>query len=101
LIDIAPLEENADPARDARAIARELKKYDEALFRKPRWLVFNKTDLVQDPDARIKRILRSLRWTGPWFKVSALTGEGTREVAAAVHRFLSSRSEKPRRRRAA
>jgi GTP-binding protein len=101
LIDIAPLQEEADPARDARAIARELKKYDEALYRKPRWLVFNKTDLVPDAEARIRRVLRSLRWSGPWFKISALTGEGTREVSSAVHRFLSSGSERPGRRRAA
>ena len=38
LVDIAPLDEDADPARDARALAQELKKYDEALYRKPRWL---------------------------------------------------------------
>src|SRR5919206_152790 len=37
-----------DPAANARAIAAELKKYDESLYRKPRWLVFNKIDAVQD-----------------------------------------------------
>ena len=31
-----------DPARDARVIAAELKKYGQGLERKPRWLVFNK-----------------------------------------------------------
>src|SRR4249920_1798721 len=46
LVDIAPLDEGADPARDAKAIAQELKKYDAALYRKPRWLVFNKIDLA-------------------------------------------------------
>jgi len=89
LVDIAPLEEDADPARDARAIARELKKYDPALFRKPRWLVFNKADLAEDADRRIARILRALRWKQPWFKVSALTGEGCREVCQAIARELA------------
>ena len=90
LIDIAPFDDSADPVRGARAIARELKKYDQALYRRPRWLVFNKIDLAPDADVRIARTLRALRWRGPWFKVSALSGEGCREACSAVHRFLST-----------
>jgi GTP-binding protein len=37
IIDIAPFDPEADPVRDAKAIAAELKKYDEKLARKPRW----------------------------------------------------------------
>ncbi|MGA7985273.1 MAG: GTPase ObgE [Burkholderiales bacterium] len=90
LVDIAPLDEGADPVRDARAIVKELQKYDEGLYRKPRWLVFNKIDLVTDADVRIRRMLRALRWKGPWFAVSALTGAGCREASAAAYRFLSA-----------
>jgi len=90
LVDVAPLDADGDPARDARAIARELRKYDETLYRKPRWLVFNKIDLVPDAEVRIRRILRALRWKGPWFAVSALSGAGCREACAAAHRFLSA-----------
>ena len=100
LIDIAPLDETSDPARDARAIALELKKYDETLYRKPRWLVLNKTDLVPDADARVRGILRTLRWKAPWFRISALTGEGCRQVCAAAYRFIAARKERavrPRR----
>src|SRR2546421_1631793 len=78
-------------ARDARAIALELKKYDETLYRKPRWLVFNKIDAVEDADARIASIRRELRWQRPWFKVSALTGAGCREVCKAIARELAKR----------
>jgi GTP-binding protein len=78
-----------DPARDARVIAAELKKYGQALHRKPRWLVFNKIDAVEDAGARIGRIVRSLRWKRPWFKISALTGAGCRELCQAVARELS------------
>src|SRR3972149_10598794 len=46
LVDLAPPETDADPARDARALANELKKYDPSLYDKPRWLVFNKADLL-------------------------------------------------------
>jgi GTP-binding protein len=90
LVDIAPFEPDADPAKDARAIALELKKYDEALFRKPRWLVFNKTDLLEpaEADRRIAKILRTLRWKRPWYKVSAISGAGCMEVCRAVVKSL-------------
>ena len=76
-------------ARTARAIAAELKKYDPALHRKPRWLIFNKIDAVPDARARAERIVRSLRWQRPWFSVSALTGEGCAAVCKAVARELA------------
>jgi GTP-binding protein len=101
LVDIAPFEPDADPARDARALALELKKYDAALHRKPRWLVFNKADLVPDADERIARILRALRWKGAWFKVSALSGAGCRDLCNAVYRFLATAPKVSRARRAA
>ena len=89
IIDIVPFEEDADPARDAKAIALELKKYDPGLHRKPRWLVFNKIDLAEDADARIAKVLRALRWKRPWFKVSAISGRGCAEVCRAVARELA------------
>ena len=77
---------NENPVQDVRAIAAELKKYDEALYRKPRWLVFNKADLASDAERRIAATVRALRWKRPWFKVSALTGEGCRELTWAIAR---------------
>ncbi len=50
VVDLAPLDEDADPVHDARAIVKELKRYDEALFEKPRWLVLNKLDLVPEDE---------------------------------------------------
>jgi len=78
-----------DPVRDARVIAAELKKYGDSLYRKPRWLVFNKIDAVEDPDARVQRILRALRWKRPWFKVAAISGEGCKPLMYAVARELA------------
>jgi GTP-binding protein len=101
VVDIAPPDPHADPAKDARALVQELKKYDEALYRKPRWLVFNKIDAVADADARIARLRRALRWRGPWFKVSALSGVGCRELCNAAHRFLAQSATGSRARRAA
>jgi GTP-binding protein len=90
MVDIA-LDE---PARDVRVIAAELKAHDPALARKTRWLVFNKIDAVNDADARIAKALRTLRWTKPWFKVSALTGQGCPELIRAVARELAKAKKK-------
>jgi GTP-binding protein len=80
-----------DAAKGARAIAGELKKYSEALHRKPRWLLFNKIDAVDDAPARIQRIVRALRWKRPWFAISALSGEGCAAVCKAIARELARR----------
>ena len=92
IVDAAPLEAGADPARDARAIAAELKKFDAALYRKPRWLVLNKLDMLpaKERKAAAADIVRRLRWHGPSFCISALTGEGCRELGFAVMKFLES-----------
>ena len=81
-----------DVAGDARTIAAELKAYDAALFRKPRWLVFNKIDAVEDADKRIAKAVRALRWKRPWFKVSALTGKGCPELIYAIARELGRKT---------
>jgi GTP-binding protein len=92
LIDIAPLEDGADPVRDARAIAAELRKYDEALYQKPRWLVLNKADLLDDAarDKRVKSTLRRLRWKGPVFVISAISGAGCSAMVQAIMSHLDS-----------
>ena len=77
-----------DPATGAKAIAAELKKYDAALSRKPRWLVFNKIDAMNDAEQRAEKIVRALRWKRPWFAISALTGQGTETVSKAIAKEL-------------
>lgn len=94
VLDIAPVDPQADPVGQARAIVAELKRYDPALYRKPRWLVLNKIDLVPSDEraARIEKIRRRLRTKAPVFAISAATGEGCRELMWAVHRFLFAKT---------
>jgi GTP-binding protein len=77
-----------EPVKAARTIAAELKKFDEALYRKPRWLLFNKADAVDDARARAAKIVRQLRWTRAWFVISALSGAGCEAVSKAVAKEL-------------
>jgi GTP-binding protein len=90
LIDIAPPDPEADPVKDARAIVRELKSYSKELAVKPRWLVLNKKDLLPEKEAKSRAadIVRRLRYKGPVFLISGATGEGTKELCAAVMRAL-------------
>jgi GTP-binding protein len=92
IVDAVPFDPGADPARDARAIALELKKFDPALYRKPRWLVLNKMDMLPagERETATTALVRRLRWRGPSFCISALTGEGCRELSFAVMKFLES-----------
>jgi GTP-binding protein len=93
LVDIAPLAET-DPVRDAKSIVEELRKYDEALYRKPRWLVLNKIDLVPPAERRarseafVRAYTRKVGKPEKVFPVSALTGEGCRELIYAISACL-------------
>jgi GTP-binding protein len=90
LVDIAPLDPDADPVKGARAIIAELKKFSADLVEKPRWLLLNKSDLLppEEAAARAKDIVRRLRFRGPHFLISGATGAGTPELVQAVMTFL-------------
>jgi GTP-binding protein len=90
LVDMAPLDANADPVKDAKAIVRELRKYDEALYRKPRWLVLNKADILAPElqEKMAKKLIRGLGWKGKSFIISALSGEGCKELIYAIMAHL-------------
>src|SRR6267378_5563497 len=100
LVDVAPLDPQADPVRDARAIARELKKFSKRLALKPRWLVLNKRDLLPAPQAerRARAIVRALRYRGPQFLISGATGEGTKALCEAAMTFLEEHDRAARER---
>src|SRR5687767_177410 len=80
-----------DVAGDVRVIAAELKKHAKGLEKKARWLMFNKIDLVEDADERIAKAVRALRWKRPWFKLSALSGEGCGAAMKAIARELAKK----------
>ena len=91
LVDAAPFDESVDPVAQAKAIVGELKKFDPELHAKPRWLVLNKLDMVpvEEREARIKDIVRRLRYKGPVFEISALTREGTERLVQKVYEHIA------------
>ncbi len=90
VVDLAPLDGEVDPVADARAIVKELKRYDEALHDKPRWLVLNKLDLIapDERDARVVAFVKAYRWKGPVFAVAAISGDNCRPLVFAVAEWL-------------
>ncbi|VCU69482.1 GTPase Obg [Pigmentiphaga humi] len=93
LVDVAPMDPGVDPIREARAIVEELRRYDQTLYEKPRWLVLNKIDMVDDPQGLKEAFCLELGWEGPVFCISALAGEGTQELAWAIQNWLDEQRE--------
>ncbi len=94
IIDLAPFDPNTDPVAEARAIVYELKKYDQQLYEKPRWLVLNKADLLA-PDARsahVRQFIEGFGWQSKSFIISALTGEGCRDLTYAIMDYLEQQA---------
>ncbi len=91
LVDVAPFDESVDPVAQAKAIVKELKKYDKALHDKPRWLVLNKLDMVpaEKREALVKDFVKRYRHKGPVFEISALTREGCERLVQAVYEHVA------------
>ena len=97
IVDLAPFDEGVDPVVQAKAIVAELKKYDEDLYNKPRWLVLNKLDIVPE-DERVKRVkdfIKRYKWKGPVFEISALAREGLQPLLYAIWEYVASQQDKP------
>jgi len=92
VIDMAPFDDAVDPVAQAKAIVGELKKYDTALYEKPRWLVLNKLDMVPGDEraARVKEFVKRMRFKGPVFEISALTREGCEHLVQAVYQHIKA-----------
>ncbi len=88
LVDIAPLNPEADPVHEARAILNELKKYDMELYGKPRWLVLNKLDLLEDKEEKVAAFLREFGDHTRHFAISAINGEGCSALTYAIMEHL-------------
>ena len=88
LVDIAPFDPAINPVDEARAIVNELKKYDELLYQKPRWLILNKIDMLEDVAEKVKTFIKSFGWTGPVYSISAIKGVGCKELTYGIMTFI-------------
>ncbi|MGL6072078.1 GTPase ObgE [Craterilacuibacter sp.] len=112
IVDVAPFDPDVDPVREAHALVEELKKYDEELLSKPRWLVLNKLDMLpeEEREATVSAFLEAFGWTSAKpddsyefdmttprvFSISALTGEGTKPLTHAIMQYLDIKRQQER-----
>ncbi|MEQ6289615.1 GTPase ObgE [Vogesella sp. GCM10023246] len=115
LVDLAPFDPDTDPVQEARAIVEELKKYDAELYDKPRWLVLNKVDMLDESEReeKVQAFLDAYEWpqakpddrfgfdmNAPrYFVISGLTGEGTRDLVFAMNEYIKVLREAARKAR--
>ncbi len=89
IIDVEPAD-GSDPVENARSIVKELEKYSPELAAKPRWLVFNKIDLLleEEADQICKDIAEQLGWDGDIYQISAFNKLNTDGLVNDVSRAL-------------
>ena len=107
VVDLAPFDETVNPAEEALAIINELRKYDEELYDKPRWLVLNKLDMLDEEEAqaRTAAFLEAIGWDYPkpddrfqfdmetprLFQISALAHQGTQDLVRQIGLYLNEK----------
>ena len=94
LVDILPPSGEAVET-SITSIFNELKNYSPDLAAKPRWLVFNKIDLLPEDEVqqKVDEVISALGWEGPVYKISAATGQGCDELKYAIMQYLDEPDE--------
>ncbi|PMN93355.1 Obg family GTPase CgtA [Enterovibrio norvegicus] len=91
MIDLMPVDES-DPVDNAFTIIEELQRYSEKLADKPRWIVFNKMDLMSEEDAQaqVERVLEALGWDEPYYMISAINRNNTQQLTFDLMELIDS-----------
>ncbi|KYP97652.1 GTPase CgtA, partial [Sodalis-like endosymbiont of Proechinophthirus fluctus] len=90
IIDLTPVGD-PDPVKNARIIVTELERYSKKLAAKPRWLVFNKVDLLdtEETAARAKAIAEALGWETQYYLISAANHDSVKALCWDVMAFIN------------
>ena len=89
LVDMAPYD-GVDPADAALTIVHELERFSPTLAARERWLVLNKSDLLDADtlDERRTAVLKALDWKGRVYTISAIAAEGTAALCGDLMNYL-------------
>lgn len=95
LVDVACHEDSAGIIGDIGVIENELQYFSPELEQRERWLVLNKTDLIQEKvlDGIIKQIRESLAHDMPIYAISAINGTGCKALTRDIYNWL--KQQKP------
>jgi GTP-binding protein len=91
IIDVLPAD-GSDPLENAKTIISELEQHSPELAGKPRWIVFNKLDLLLEDEVQevMDRVLEGLAWEGNVQSISAFTKTGTEKLCYNVMDFIEA-----------
>lgn len=94
LVDLSCMQEG-DPFDNFQVLNNELRQHDESLLEKPQLVVLSKIDLpeVREQAGPLRQHFESLGY--PTYLISAVTGEGVKELVRAVGEELDRRREEP------
>jgi GTP-binding protein len=89
IVDMAPFD-GSDPAASAVAIVNEVERFSPSLAGRQRWLVLNKTDLLDEEQVAQRRqaVLDALDWHGPVYEISAIRAQGTQSLCGDMMKYL-------------
>lgn len=93
LVDIGACSDITEPVNNIRVIEKELAGFGAELYEKERWLVLNKTDLLEDKIATQYKddITRELDYKASVYLVSAVSGRGCQELTKAIQTWLDNK----------
>jgi GTP-binding protein len=93
LVDVSSLE-GRDPVEDYEIINRELANYNQEIAERPQIVVATKMDAVDDP-SRVERLKKRAKKDGkPFFEISSVANQGTRELVFAVAQLLDEEKQR-------
>ena len=88
--------EGRDPVEDIETINGELARYSEDLAMLPQILVANKTDITEPESDNLTRLAAYAEAHGmPYCEISAVTGEGVKELLYKTSAMLKEIGKKP------
>ena len=91
IIDVMPVD-GSNPVDNANAIIAELEKYSPKLASKPRWIIFNKIDLLLEEEAAelCQSIAAELDVDNNIYQISAFNKIGTEQLCFDIMNLLDS-----------
>lgn len=94
IVDAASTE-GRDPVADIYAVDKELDAYNPEIAKRPQVIAANKIDMLYDEDA-LDKIKNEFEPKGiKVFPISAISGEGVRELLYYVNNLLTQMDDKP------
>ncbi|KIE63792.1 Obg family GTPase CgtA [Candidatus Riesia pediculischaeffi] len=90
IVDISP-EIQSSIIENIKMIDSEIFSYKSSLFKKKRWIVFNKIDLVKENYEEIaSKIVQNLRWREKYYTISAIENIGLKDLCKDIFDYVEN-----------